>query len=137
MTTFETDDIINVLVLLSKTERGLIMTQYGKLNISLPQEMLEIIDMFAEYEGLTRSGAIGYLLAQGLCMQSMRTNGFDFDNTFDVITLDNGETVTLKHSDVMNNRTVEWVMSCGRNRRKEIVTVSDKDFHEIDEDSSK
>ena len=111
--------------------------KYGKLNISLPQEMLEIIDMYAEYEGLTRSGAIGYLLAQGLCMQSMRTNGFDFDNTYDVITLDNGETVTLKHSDAMNNRTVEWVMSCGRNRRKELVTVTDKDFKEIKEDSSK
>lgn len=106
------------------------MKNYSSLNISMPSEMLEIIDMYADYEGLTRSGAIGYLLAQGLCMQSARINGFDFDSPFDVYTDDNGETVVLKRSDIKNLKRVEWIMSCGRNRKKEEVIVSDKDFND-------
>lgn len=106
------------------------MKNYSSLNISMPSEMLEVIDLFAEYEGLSRSGAIGYLLAQGLCMQSSRTNGFDFDSPFDISTNDNGETVVLKRSDMKELKRVEWIMSCGRNRKKEEVIVSDEDFND-------
>lgn len=106
------------------------MKNYSKMCISLPDDMLEVIDLYAEYEGLTRSGAIGFLLAGGLALASARTNGFDFDSPVDVYTDDNGETVVLKRSDLINHKTVEWVMSCGRNRRRELVTVSDKDFTE-------
>lgn len=109
------------------------MRNHVKTAISMPAEMLEVIDLYAEYEGLTRSGAIGYLLARGLALESERTNGFDFDSPYDCYTNDNGDTVVLKRSDIKNKKVVEWVMSCGRNRRRESVIVSDKDFKEDDE----
>lgn len=109
------------------------MKKYVKTAISMPAEMLEVIDLYAEYEGLTRSGAIGFLLARGLCLESERTNGFDFDSPYDCYTNDNGETVVLKRSDLHDHKVVEWIMSCGRNRRRETVIVSDKDFKDGDE----
>ena len=107
------------------------MKKSAVLNVTIPAEMLEILDLYAEYEGLTRSGAVGYLLARGLSYESDRTNGFDFDSPFDVYTKENGETIVLKRSDLHEHKIVEWIMSCGRNRRKETVMVSDKDFKEV------
>lgn len=104
------------------------MKKSAVLNVTIPAEMLEILDLYAEYEGLTRSGAVGYLLARGLSDESDRTNGFDFDSPFDVYTKEDGETVVLKRSDMTSYKCVEWIMSCGRNRRRETVIVSDKDF---------
>ena len=107
------------------------MRNYEKIAISMPAEMLEVIELYAEFEGLSRSSAIGFLLARGLALESARTNGFDFDSPIDVYSNDNGETVTIKRSNVKEHKTVEWVMSCGRNKRREFVTVTDKDFEEV------
>lgn len=110
--------------------------QYTKINVTIPNEMLEILDMYADYEGLTRSSALGFLLAKGLLFESSRTNGFDFESPFDVFTKDNGESVTIKRSDVQNLTSVSWTMLIGRNKRKEEVIVSNDDFEQDNESSS-
>ena len=106
------------------------MKKYSKINISLPTEMLEVLDLYAEYEGLTRSGAIGFLLARGLFDASHRTHGFDFDSEYDYYITEEGEKIILKRSDLKNHRVVEWHMACGMNRRKEMVAVNSDDFKE-------
>ena len=113
------------------------MKKYSKVNISLPTEMLEVLDLYAEYEGLTRSGAIGYLLACGLCQESLRTGGFDFDGEYDYEISEDGEKIVLKRSDIKNLKTVEWYMCCGMNRRKEQVIVDFNDFKEENESNTK
>lgn len=109
--------------------------QYTKINVTMPNEMLELLDMYAEYEGLTRSSALGFLLAKGILFESTRTNGFDFESPFDVFTKDNGESVTIKRSDIKNLSSVSWTMLIGRNKRQEDVIVSNNDFDEHDNES--
>lgn len=104
--------------------------KYEKITISLPSDMLEILDTYAEYEGLTRSGSIAYLLARGLAEESTRSNGFDFISNFEICTKKDGEEIVMKRSDIQNLKVTEWVFALGRNRRRESVIVSNKDFLE-------
>lgn len=103
--------------------------QYSKINVTMPNEMLELLDMYADYEGLSRSSALGFLLAKGLLFESSRTNGFDFDNPFEVYSNDDGASVILKRKE-MNNISVTWQMLIGRNKRKESIIVSNEDFEQ-------
>lgn len=113
--------------------RGDFMRNYKKLAISMPVDMLEILDMYAEYEGLTRSGAIAYLLAKGLAFESAHSNSFDFDTILDISLSEDGEEVVLRRSDLQDTM-VEWTFGLGQNRRKEYIIVSSKDFENIDKE---
>ena len=99
------------------------MSDYTKFHISLPNDLVEVLDGFAEYEGFTRSGAVAYLLSFGLCQQAKKTNDFDFNNFFDIYE-DNGKKIILKRKDVnLDKHDYFWEFSLGKNKK-----ISDKDF---------
>ena len=99
------------------------MRDYTKFHISLPNDLVEVLDSFAEYEGFTRSGAVAYLLASGLCQHVQRTNDFDFNNVFDIYE-DDRKKIVLKRKDVnLDKQNYSWEFSLGKNKK-----ISDKDF---------
>ena len=109
---------------------GVVMKNFSKVNISMPTELLECIEDYADFKMMSRSGAIGWLLACALAVESERTNGFDFDTPWSVEYGKDGREIIVKRSDIVNGSTVEWFMSAGKNRRQETIVVNDKDFDE-------
>ena len=99
------------------------MVKYTKFAISLPNELVEVLDSFAEYEGFTRSSAVAYLLAKGLSYQASVTNDFDFNNFFDIYTSEDGEEIFLRRKDVRLLDGAVWCFRLGRN-----TVITNKDF---------
>lgn len=107
-----------------------------KVCISLPPEMLEVIDSYCEFHSMSRSSAIGYLLARSLCYESYTTEGFDFNSPYIVEQLEDGTEYMLRRADVKTRKpnSVGWVFSM-MNKSKQVVVVSEDDF-KVDPDKS-
>lgn len=100
------------------------MSDYTKFHISLPNDLVEVLDAFADYRGFTRSGAVAYLLARGLCYEVSQTDEFNFNNVFDIYTDSDGKKVVLRRKDVnVDRHNYFWEFSLGKNKK-----ISDKDF---------
>lgn len=100
-----------------------------KISITMPVEMLEILNNYCEYHGMCRSSAIAFLLAQGLCSESIRTNGFDFDSVFSIEVGEDGKEYIIKRSQVTNiNENNYWVYSIGKNKQGKECIISSDDF---------
>lgn len=99
----------------------------NQFSITLPCEMSEILDSFCAYYGMNRSAGIAYLLAKGLCYESISTNGFDFDTPYFVEISDDGKEVAVKRSECIP-REFTWTYSIGKNKQGEFVSVSSSDF---------
>lgn len=100
-----------------------------KISICLPSEMLEVLDSYCEFYCMSRSSAIGYLLATSLSTESFKTKGFDFESPYVIEKMPNGEDYILKRSDVLTRETVGegWIFSMV-NKAKRFVVVSESDF---------
>ena len=106
-----------------------------KFSICLPKQLVNVLDDFCKYHGMKRSSAIAFLLAQSLAVESAKTNGFDFDSIYDVVTAEDGKEYRLKRKDVFfkNGSDVGyWVYSLGKNNQGEIIFVSSDDCKEED-----
>lgn len=102
-----------------------------KISITIPNEELEILDAFCRYHFMCRSSAISFLLARGLCSESMETDGFNFDSPFYVEKRDDGSSYVIKRKDVKDSK-VEWKFVCGKNSQGKICTVSSEDFSDLE-----
>lgn len=98
-----------------------------KISISIPVEMLEVLENFSNFYGMSRSSAISFLLAQGLCFESSKTNGFDFESIVVSDVDRTGNRYTLKRKDVDAN-IGHWEYTIGRNNQGKFVIVSSEDF---------
>ena len=103
-----------------------------KVSISLPPEMLEVIDSYCEFHSMSRSSAIGYLLARSLCHESYTTEGFDFNSPYIVEQLEDGTEYVLRRADVKtrdpkSSGYTGWVFSM-MNKSKQVVIVHEEDF---------
>lgn len=107
-----------------------------KLSITLPAEMVDILDLYCDYNSMKRSSAIAYFLASGLCYESAKTNGFDFDMPYVIERTEDGEDVCFKRSEIRQERT-EWCYSLGANRQGKIVSVTSKDISELNSEDVK
>lgn len=106
-----------------------------KVTITLPVQMIEVLDSYCKYHGMKRSSAIAFLLAQSLAVESVKTNGFDFDSIYDVVTAEDGKEYRLKRKDVQFKNGCDvgyWVYALGKNNQGEIVFVSSKDFEDVE-----
>lgn len=107
-----------------------------KLSITLPAEMVDILDLYCEYNSMKRSSAIAYFVASGLCYESSKTNGFDFDMPYVVERTEDGEDVCIKRSQIVQQNT-EWCYSLGANRQGKIVLVNSKEVSELNSEDAK
>lgn len=96
---------------------------HRKIMISLPQEMCDILDDYADFYGFSRSGAIAFLLAKGLAQAAAETNDFDFNSVMDIDTSDDGKKIFIRRKDIKNYHR-SWCFALGRKGK----VVSDKDF---------
>lgn len=101
-----------------------------KISITIPNEELEILDAFCRYHFMCRSSAIAFLLAKGLFVESMETDGFSFDSPFCVQERYDGSSYVIKRKDVKESNS-EWVFACGKNSQGKICTVSSEDFVDL------
>lgn len=105
-----------------------------KLSITLPVQMIEVLDDFCKYHGMKRSSAIAFLLAQSLAVESAKTNGFDFESVYDVVEVD-GKEYVLKRKDVTfkdGHDIGRWIYALGRNNQGKVIAVSSDDFENED-----
>ncbi len=105
-----------------------------KLSITLPAEMVDILDMYCEYNSMKRSSAIAYFMASGLCYESEKTNGFDFEMPYCVGRTEDGKNVYLKYCEIRQEET-NWYYSLGSNRQGKIITVDSKEISELNSEN--
>lgn len=101
-----------------------------KLSITLPAEMVDILDLYCEYNSMKRSSAIAYFMASGLCYESEKTNGFDFEMPYCVGRTDDGKNVYVRHCEIRQEET-NWYYSLGYNRQGKTIIVDSKEIAEL------